>query len=70
MQPPSRGIARSLDGPALRRSTGRLSGASLPSPSGILTLQYEHLLAQGQNLQRQILSGPKERASPPKHAHD
>ncbi len=38
--------------------------------SGILALQYEHLLAQGQNLQRQILSGPKERASPPKHAYD
>ncbi len=38
--------------------------------SGILALQYEHLLAQGQNLQRQILSGPKERASPPQYARD
>ncbi len=26
--------------------------------------------AQGQNLQRQVLSGPKERASPPQHAQD
>ena len=41
-----------------------------PCRSGILALQHEHLLAQGQNLQRQVLSGPKEGASPPQHAHD
>ncbi len=41
-----------------------------PCRSGILALQYEHLPAQGRNLKRQILSGPKERASPPQHAQD
>ena len=33
-------------------------------------VQHEHLLAQGRNLQRQILSRPKEHASPRQHAHD
>ena len=41
-----------------------------PCRSGILTLQHQHLPAQGRNFQRPVLSGPKERAGPPQHAHD